>query len=202
MQIISMLLSAIVQVLIFSLIPFIWWFFTDRKQLSFLKWIGLKKTIVENKRKYIISFIIILFFFTVLFISVPFLVKNADAATSQFSGQGIKALIPALIYAFLQTGLSEEIFFRGFLAKRLIGKFGFKVGNTVQGILFGLLHGIMFISSTGLFRAIIIIIFTGILGSLMGWINEKQSGGSIIPSWLLHGIANTCASIIAMFSLI
>lgn len=36
----------------------------------------------------------------------------------------------------------------------------------------------------------------------MGWINEKQSDGSIVPSWLLHGLANLIASIIAMFNLL
>lgn len=123
-------------------------------------------------------------------------------ATSQFSGQGMSELIPALIYAFLQTGFSEEMFFRGFLTKRLVHKFGFQVGNVVQGLLFGLMHGIIFISKASLFGAIIIITITGITGWLMGWINEKQSNGSIVSSWLLHGCANTLASIISMFNII
>ncbi|TYQ15435.1 UNVERIFIED_CONTAM: CAAX prenyl protease-like protein [Acetivibrio alkalicellulosi] len=202
MQSINMLLSAIVQIVLFSLIPFIWWLFTVRKHTGFLKWIGFKKPIIENKGKYIASCLVIIVFFIILFLIVPFLVENSNLATAQFTGQGAKALIPALIYAFLQTGLSEEIFFRGFLTKRLTGKFGFKVGNTVQGMLFGLLHGIMFLSLVGPFRSIIIIIFTGVLGSLMGWINEKQSGGSIVSSWLLHGGANICVSIVAMFSVL
>ncbi len=33
-------------------------------------------------------------------------------------------------------------------------------------------------------------------GWLMGWINDKQSEGSMISSWVLHGCANTVASII------
>lgn len=36
----------------------------------------------------------------------------------------------------------------------------------------------------------------------MGVINEKQSEGSIISSWLLHGCVNTLASIMAMFNII
>lgn len=201
MQSINMLLCAIVQIILFSLIPFIWWLFSVRKQTGFLKWIGLKKPIIENKGKYIASCLFIVVFFTTLFLIVPFFVENSNMATSQFTGKGAKALIPALIYAFLQTGLSEEIFFRGFLTKRLASKFGFKVGNTVQGMLFGLLHGIVFLSLVGLFRGIIIIIFTGIVGILMGWINEKQSDGSIVSSWLLHGVANICVSIVTMFSI-
>ena len=74
-------------------------------------------------------------------------------ATNQFYGQGGKALIPALIYAFLQTSLSEEIFFKGFLTKRFVNKFGFQIGNGLQSLLFGLMHGAMLISSSGLLGA-------------------------------------------------
>jgi membrane protease YdiL (CAAX protease family) len=123
-------------------------------------------------------------------------------ATSQFLGQGVSALIPALVYAFLQTAFSEELFFRGFLTKGFINKFGFQLGNTIQSLLFGFMHSLMFISKAGLLGTIIIILLTGMVGWLMGWINEKQSNGSIISSWLLHGCANTLASIIAMFNII
>ncbi len=63
------------------------------------------------------------------------------------------------------------------VTKRLISKFGFEAGNTVQGIFYGLLHGIMFISLIGLFKGIVVSLFTGVLGTLLGWINEKHSGG-------------------------
>ena len=144
----------------------------------------------------------IIFLLIQAFLIIPLFVDKSAMATSQFLGQGVSSLIPALIYAFLQTGFSEELFFRGFLTKRLINKFGFQLGNVVQSILFGLMHGIMFISKAGLLGAIIIILITGITGWLMGWINEKQSEGSTVSSWLLHGCANTLASIIAMFNII
>lgn len=107
-----------------------------------------------------------------------------------------------LIYAFLQTGFSEELFFRGFLTKRLVNKLGFMIGNIIQGLIFGLMHGLMFISLVGVLKAVIIILITGTIGLIMGWINERQSGGSIVSSWMLHGCANTIASIISMFNLI
>ena len=43
------LLGAVFQLLIFSLIPFIWWLITARKKDSFFKWIGLKKIVHEKK---------------------------------------------------------------------------------------------------------------------------------------------------------
>ena len=39
----SKLLSSIIQIIVFSLIPFIWWLVTARKECSFFEWIGLKK---------------------------------------------------------------------------------------------------------------------------------------------------------------
>jgi hypothetical protein len=36
----------------------------------------------------------------------------------------------------------------------------------------------------------------------MGYINEKESDGSIISSWIVHGIANIMASFVAMFNII
>ena len=38
---INELVGAIAQVLVFSLIPFIWWLITARKKESFFSWIGL-----------------------------------------------------------------------------------------------------------------------------------------------------------------
>ncbi|OAB44427.1 CPBP family intramembrane glutamic endopeptidase [Paenibacillus glacialis] len=202
MQIINLLISATLQLILFSIIPFIWWLISGRKALGLFKWLGLKKPVVRNKIKYIITFVgTIIVMGIPAFLIVPMFVDNSEFASSQFSGQGVSALIPILIYAFLQTGLSEELLFRGFLTKRLVHKFGFQVGNMVQGLLFGFMHGAMFISTAGLLGAIIIIVITGTGGWLMGWINEKQSGGSMISSWLLHGCSNLLASIIVMFNI-
>lgn len=198
-----MFISALLQVILFSIIPFIWWLSNGRKESGFLNWLGIRKPIIKNKTKYFITFVsvIILFLLTSLLI-FRLIVDKSAMATAQFSGQGASALIPALIYAFLQTGLSEELFFRGFLTKRLMNKFGFQAGNIIQALLFGLMHGILFASKTETFGAIIVIVLTGIVGWLMGWINEKQSEGSIISSWLLHGCANTLASIIVIFNIL
>ena len=203
MQIVNLLLSAILQAIVFSIIPFVWWLIAGRKECSFFAWIGFKIPTIKDKRKYAIAFAvtIILLIIPALFI-FPIFIDKTIVATSQFSGQGATAFIPVLIYAFLQTGFSEELFFRGFLTKRLVYKFGFQIGNVVQGILFGLLHGIMFASSTGFFGVALVIFFTGIVGWLMGWINEKLSDGSIVSSWMLHGCANTIASMVVMFNII
>lgn len=203
MNIINLTISSILQVIILSLIPLIWWLCTDRKNSNFINWLGFKKTKITDKRKFILAFLVTIpILLMPAYLIIPIFVSGTEMATSQFLGQGISALIPALIYSFVQTGLSEEIFFRGFLNKRLINKLGFNLGNFIQGLLFGLLHGCMFISICGLFGAVVITLITGFVGYLMGFINEKLSNGSIIPSWLLHGCSNLIASLIAMFSLL
>lgn len=50
-------------------------------------------------------------------------------AGSSFTGMGEQALPAIVIYAFIRTSLSEEIFFRGFLLKRIGKRFGFIAGN-------------------------------------------------------------------------
>ncbi|MGF7048083.1 membrane protease YdiL (CAAX protease family) [Paenibacillus sp. DS2015] len=203
MQTINLLFSAILQAILLATIPMVWWLISGRKESSFLNWLGLKRPVVKNKTKYSITFVATMILLLIpSFTIVPLFVDKSAMATSQFIGQGMSAFIPALIYGFLQTGFSEELFFRGFLTKRLVHKFGFQIGNGIQGLLFGLMHGLMFLSVAGLLGAMIITLFTGIVGWLMGWINEKQSDGSILSSWLLHGCANTLASIIFMFNIL
>ncbi|MCH7322765.1 CPBP family intramembrane metalloprotease [Solibacillus sp. MA9] len=201
-MIINLLISAIFQVLLFSIIPFVWWLVTARKETRLLTWLGIKKIKIRNYQTYMASFLLVMIILVIpAYIAVILFMDDSAMATSQFSGKGLSAFIPALIYAFLQTGLSEEIFFRGFLTKRLIFKFGFQLGNSIQGFLFGLMHGAIFMMLLNPIQLIIIILITGVGGYLLGWINEKQSNGSIISSWLIHGIVNTISSTWALFNL-
>ncbi len=195
---ISELLSAIMQVLLFSLIPFIWWLLTARIKESFFQWIGLKK--FESSKGFIRILSLVILAFLLLTIGTQFLIKDIETATSEFFGLGISALPAAFIYAFITTALSEEILFRGFLLKRLSARVGFKAGNLIQAILFGLLHGVMFSGPAGIFKAIIITAFTGLIAWFLGYINEEKANGSILPSWIIHGLANLVSAIFAMFA--
>lgn len=40
--------SSVGQIILFAIIPFIWWFVTARNKQSFFKWLGLKKDTVNN----------------------------------------------------------------------------------------------------------------------------------------------------------
>ena len=140
--------------------------------------------------------------FTVISAGILYSLKGTDTAAGTFSGMGIARLPHAMIYAFITTALSEEILFRGFLLKRLSGKFGFPVGNLVQSILFGLLHGVMFCSLINSVKIVLITAFTRLIAWCMGYVNEKKAGGSIMPGWIIHGIANLFSAAVSMFCVI
>ena len=201
-MLVSKIISSIIEIILISFLPFIWWLISAKKKESFFNWIGFKKIDNKNKKSTLINTIVISLVFMTVSILTLYLIKDIETATSEFKGLGISALLPALIYAIFNTSLPEEIFFRGFLLKRLSNKFGFRIANLIQSIIFGLLHGIMFFSLVGVVKAIIIILFTGIVAYAMGYVNEKKSNGSILPSWFIHALSNIFASIIAMFSII
>lgn len=201
-MIISKIFSSVVEIILISFIPFVWWLITARKKESFFHWIGLKRIDNKNKKSSLINAIVVSLIFMAISILTLFMTKDIETATSEFEGLGISALLPALIYSIFNTSLPEELLFRGFLLKRLSNKFGFKIANVIQSIIFGLLHGVMFFSLIGIVKSIIIILFTGVVAYAMGYINEKKANGSILPSWFIHALSNIFASIIAMFSII
>ena len=201
MVLIQSLLDSIVQLLLFSFIPFIWWLIFWRKKEKFLPWLGIKKPIMENKR---LVALYICLFLVVSTLSNIFLevVQTSETAVGQIQGTGIIALCSALLFGMVKTGAAEEILFRGFLAKRLIQRLGFTLGNILQAFLFGIMHVVLFqvAISIDVFQSLIIFLIPFLTSLLFGYVNEKKADGSIIPSWLMHGIGNVIAAIIAMFS--
>ena len=190
MLILDELQRAILQILILSAIPFLWWLIRRTKaKPSFFKWIGLKTPSIANRRSFAVSVVIALILSALMSpVLDPLLPDDVQLANARFSGQGTEALVPAIIFAFFATALPEEILFRGFLGKRLSSKLGFAVGNTLQAVLFGLLHGATLFPVLGREIPLLIISFTGALGWIMGYVTEKADG-SVIPSWCLDGVA-------------
>lgn len=201
-MLVNKIISSILEIFLVSIIPLILWLTTKKGKISFFEWIGLKRINKSNIKKLSISCIGITIIYVLISFIILLLTKNAETATSEFNSMGIKALLPALVYAIFNTSLPEEILFRGFILKNLSSKLGYKIANIIQSILFGLLHGIMFFSLLGSIKTIIIILFTSIVAFGMGYINEEKANGSILPSWFIHASSNIFASIVAMFSLL
>lgn len=194
-------LGAVFQLLIFSLVPFIWWLITARKKESFFRWIGLKKITHEKNagNTLLITFLASALYCALTFLCITFVSDEITTAGSQFVGKGMIALPAAVAYAYIRTALAEEMVFRGFLLKRIKNKFGFGIGNLIQAVLFGLLHGIPFgMATQNILVTVLLTILPGAFGWYQGWLNEKRCGESIVSSWLLHGTMNfivTCLSL-------
>ncbi len=209
--IISSISTAIVNLIVFSFIPFVWWFFRHRKKVNFFKWLGFIKPQLKSKWWVLAVFAVIYYFFytfdfTVLINSetMEVLENSGSVASNVFAGLGVVAIIPALIENFIANGVAEEILFRGFLCKRLCGKLGSTKGVILQAVLFALMHNILYILAgvpVGFDYHLIMFIFTGAGALLLGWVNEKIYNGSIIPSIILHGAGNFIASISVAFNL-
>ncbi|MBR1723539.1 MAG: CPBP family intramembrane metalloprotease [Ruminococcus sp.] len=198
--VISKLISSVIQIILFTFVPFIWWLITARKSSSFFEWIGLKR--INGKESKPLFWILgISSAFVPISVFMLYILRNVESASSDFNGLGIKALPAIIIYAILNTALPEEILFRGFLLKRISNRFGFVVGNVGQAVIFGSMHGIMFFSMVGVMKAILITLFTGIIAWFMGFINEKEADGSILPSWCIHSIANIFSGLCSAFSM-
>lgn len=197
-------MSSLIQLILFTAIPLLYWSITKRKAVPvvpFYKWIGLYRPVFASKKRFLICFITILIIYSMVGLTVSiYLLNPKDLANSQFYGLGHAGLLAVFIYSFVQTSLSEEILFRGFLSRVFTAKWGFNIGNTVQAILFGGLHGVMLISQVDIFPALIVVLITGGVGFSMGMMNERLAGGSIIPGWALHGATNVISSVILLYA--
>ena len=105
--------------------------------------------------------------------------------------------ILSFIYAWVREAfyitLGEEVFFRGLLGGWLERRFGFRVGNAVQAVVFILPHLLLLMISTS-FWLVIIVQF--IAGWVLGWL--RSSSGSILPGWVAHSLINAIGALSSM----
>ena len=207
--ILSSISTIIGNMILFLTFPFLWWLIRNRKKVSFFKWIGLIKPKLNAKLWTIVIFIIAYCFFYLFDITLlinkedlEILQSSNSVSANIYTGLGFVAIIPSLLTTFIANGFCEEILFRGFISKRLCNKFGKINGLIIQGIIFGLLHNIIYliggIDISFQFH-IILFIFTGMGGLLLGILDEKIYNGSIIPSILLHGLGNFLSNLMVIF---
>ena len=65
-MLVSKIISSIIEIILISFLPFIWWLISAKKKESFFNWIGLKKIDNKNKKSTLINTIVIsLVFMTV-----------------------------------------------------------------------------------------------------------------------------------------
>jgi len=193
MRVISELISGILQVFLFTLIPLFIYVLKNKRLIGFSAYVGLK----NPQKKTILYGLVISFLFVASSALVFYMfnlieyMKSPETVAGGIRelGFGLEAIIIVSIKSILTTGLSEEILFRGFIGKVLYQKVGFLYGNLIQALIFGLLHGILLFELSIAF-AIIITLVSGIIGYLFGYLNERLGNGSIVPSWIAHSLSN------------
>ncbi len=195
----NQLLNAIFQVVLFSIIPLVWWFVTARKKENFFKWLGIKKPPLKGRKSLILSTSVTILVCLLVGELAVWLRGDVAAAESAYKGMGIAALPSVLIYSYIQTGLSEEILFRGFLLKRLAARFGFTAANIIQALLFGAIHLTMVWGQVGIAAGAVIAIYPMLPAVAFSYLNEKKANGSILPSWIAHGTLNTLSALFSLF---
>ncbi len=205
-QVLNEFISALLQLLAFALIPFFFFLFRKDKSITFFKYIGLYKP--TGKSVLYILIIALLFVATGIglcyyYEGIKAIMFSPSSVTGKlrllgFTGNSVLIL---LIIALLKTSLSEEILFRGFIAKRFINLMGFTWGNVVQSLIFGIIHLILFwaLTKTTFIPLTIIFIFSTLAGWTIGYVKEKYASGSIIPGWIAHGLGNVISYSVVAF---
>lgn len=205
MTITTELTNTITQLLVFLLIPFVVYVIKHKRSKGFWDYVGLKKS---NKKANLLAVLTSVLFVAPLLLLAFFsdefraIMLDPRSVTGKFHamGFGIQSMFALLLLAVVKTALAEEILFRGFIAKRLIGFFGFRAGNIVQALLFGVIHTAIFAMATQNLLFLAIIFIVPAIGSYITvYLNEKLADGSIVPSWISHGLANVLSYSIVGF---
>ena len=208
--IISSVLTAIINLFVFSSIPLIWWFCRHRKKERFFKWIGIYKPQLKSKWWLLLIFAVLYYFFynfdftqLVDANTLAYIENSSSVSVNAFAGIGVAAILPALIENFIANGVAEEILYRGFLCKRFCNKLGDVQGILLQALLFGLMHNVIYLLAglnVGIWYHTLTFVFTGTGALLLGLLNQKLFNGSIIPSILLHGAGNFITTMLIAFA--
>ena len=196
---INELIGTVLQILIFTLIPFLVYLFQKKTAKGFFDDIGLKKS--TKRANFLAIFACLLFAAPPLILTLVsndfkaiMIDPNSLTGKIREMGMGVQTLFILLLMAVFKTSLAEEILFRGFLAKRLIRMAGFVKGNIIQAVLFGMIHTVLFAFTTNNPVFLTVIFIIPAIGAYVSvYLNERIANGSIIPGWISHGLANVLA---------
>lgn len=188
----------VIQLVLLAGIPWLVYVIRYRKLRGFLEWIGLKAAPAKVLAlavglALVLAAIKLPFAWGVL--HAPGTVSGELLAFQQEHGWTAGLIATLLLTAWLNPALTEEIFFRGFLANRLVSWLGFGTGNVVQALIFGAIHlPILFVVPRDFVpQGAVLVLGATISGWIMGYLNCRMADGSILPSWCMHGLGNTLA---------
>jgi uncharacterized protein len=191
----SELIQTVIQIITFTLIPFIVYVIKYRRKYSFLNFLGFTNSNGLINLYALMIGVIISCFWMFLFSMPAFKILVLDPMTVTGKIHLIENKMDKVFLIFIisifKTALSEEILFRGFIAKRLISKIGYKYGNIVQSLIFAIIHVLIFLLITKSILFLTVSFFVPfVMSYVMCYINEVKNNGSIISSWIIHSISN------------
>lgn len=109
MILLNQIMSAVLQLLIFLSIPFVWYLLTQKRVTGFFKWLGLKTAPTPPLK---IMFCILVGFLVVLFLPYLWLYRSGNLNYQGFTvdafrqtGWSIETFTVILIWAVVQTSL-------------------------------------------------------------------------------------------------
>lgn len=183
-----------------AFIPFIWYLINYRKLKGLGNYLGFTKP-PEGSFLSALKFTGLGYCFSLMVI-VILIVQSGEIMTTltaeAFETGSIFIIIVSVLLIGIKTGISEELLFRGFIGKLLIKTFGFKIGNLIQSIIFVLPHYLTF-TATPKLEFYLMMLNSGVMGYIFGFITEKKSNGSIIPAIFMHGLVNITSAFIFFF---
>lgn len=200
------IINATISLIILFGIPYAWWHFFHREKTPFFQWIGFIRPQLICRRRVLIVFVMIYIFYCTFDLTkiighdilsfVGYLENDTNEKLLQKMSMrtDITAILSLFISNFISNCVAVEIFFRGFLCKRLGSKYGKIKGIVFHAILYGMIQSIYLLiagfhpQQDRLLLFVLIIIFPEIIinGLLHGFLNEKIFNGSIIPGMLAY----------------
>ncbi|MHB1417092.1 MAG: CPBP family intramembrane glutamic endopeptidase [Chloroflexota bacterium] len=187
-------ISTAANILLFAAIPFVWHLLRNRTPKGLLQSLGIYRPRVANPKA------------VVLLLTVAYLLTlaaNVTVIVLGYSGRSpadTQGLTPITLFLVLllygmKTGIAEEIFFRGFIARRLIKTLGFARGNLIQAVVFALPHFVLSGPASPVDIGVRIA-NAFLLGYTFGYVMDRESGGSILPVMAAHTLMNMVSSVV------
>lgn len=199
MILVSQLMSALLQVMVLTAVPFLWYLVSKRRMVGFFRWLGFtpaEKAPVKAMGGIFLGLVLVtLLPYWYLYRTNSLTYSGFPLDSYRQTGWSVQTALVILIWAAVQTSLSEEIFFRGFLCKQFSEKWGYAAGNAIQAALFGAIH-IPAVWGKGILPAVAVFLLTGGTGFALGWLSQQKASGSILYGWMIHGAVNILSPIV------
>lgn len=189
-------LGVIANVILFSAIPLLWYIFKERTLKGFIHSLGIYQ---PQSKAVLASFLTItpVYLVTLMANVLVILLGYSERSSSDTQSLSLITFFLFLTFYGMKTGIAEEIFFRGFIAKKLIKLLGYSKGNFLQAIIFAFPHFVIS-GAASTIDILVRIANAFLLGYTFGYLMDKKCDGSIVPVMTAHVLANMTSTVILL----